>query len=198
MKKLLFGLVFIAIIGLFGCTSAEIDSFEDCVSAGNPMMESYPRQCMADGETFVEEIEEQADHSSICTELGGNYIAEHEECEYISSQGCQDMGGRFDQCASACRHSPGDVCTMQCVPVCYLGGDEDMLTEAEAVAVAEASGCANAGELTGEIMYNENSKTFWIGLEPYQERQGCDPACVVDPVAKSAEVNWRCTGLIEP
>ncbi len=35
----------------------EINSFEDCVSAGNPIMESYPRQCKTlDGKHFVEEI----------------------------------------------------------------------------------------------------------------------------------------------
>ncbi len=34
-----------------------IQSFEDCAAAGNPVMESYPRQCMAGGKTFVEEIE---------------------------------------------------------------------------------------------------------------------------------------------
>lgn len=34
-----------------------IDSFEDCVDAGNPVMESYPRQCRtSDGKHFVESI----------------------------------------------------------------------------------------------------------------------------------------------
>lgn len=35
----------------------EIDSFEQCVEAGNPVMESYPRQCNAGGENFIEEVE---------------------------------------------------------------------------------------------------------------------------------------------
>ncbi len=36
----------------------EINSFEDCVTAGNPVMESYPRQCRTiDEQTFVEEIQ---------------------------------------------------------------------------------------------------------------------------------------------
>lgn len=39
--------------------SAEITSFSECVEAGNPVMESYPRQCRADGETFVEDIENE-------------------------------------------------------------------------------------------------------------------------------------------
>ena len=35
-----------------------IENFEDCVNAGLPVMESYPRQCkLPNGETFVEEIE---------------------------------------------------------------------------------------------------------------------------------------------
>jgi len=31
----------------------EINSFEECVEAGNPVMESYPRQCRANGKTFL-------------------------------------------------------------------------------------------------------------------------------------------------
>ena len=30
-------------------------NFEECVAAGGPVMESYPRQCRANGQTFVEE-----------------------------------------------------------------------------------------------------------------------------------------------
>src|SRR3989338_3658602 len=52
---------FLLIVGLAvvvaGCaTSIGIASFEECVEAGNPVMESYPRQCRADGRTFVEEV----------------------------------------------------------------------------------------------------------------------------------------------
>lgn len=37
---------------------AQIDSFEECVAAGFPVMESYPRQCTANGKTFAEDIQE--------------------------------------------------------------------------------------------------------------------------------------------
>lgn len=30
-----------------------INSFADCVAAGNPVMESYPEQCNADGRNFI-------------------------------------------------------------------------------------------------------------------------------------------------
>ena len=37
---------------------SEISSFEECIAAGNPAMESHPRQCRTvDGKHFVEEIE---------------------------------------------------------------------------------------------------------------------------------------------
>lgn len=39
-----------------------IENFEDCVAAGNPIMESYPRQCnTSDGQHFVEEIDSTVD-----------------------------------------------------------------------------------------------------------------------------------------
>jgi hypothetical protein len=38
---------------------SSINNFEECVSAGNPIMESYPRQCRTvDGQHFVENIDE--------------------------------------------------------------------------------------------------------------------------------------------
>lgn len=35
--------------------STEITNFEQCAAAGNPIMESYPEQCSANGKTFVNE-----------------------------------------------------------------------------------------------------------------------------------------------
>lgn len=34
-------------------THKQITNFEECVAAGNPVMESYPEQCAANGKTFV-------------------------------------------------------------------------------------------------------------------------------------------------
>lgn len=53
--------VFTAALLLTACTTAsggQITSFEECVAAGNPVMESYPRQCRAGDTVFVEEIDE--------------------------------------------------------------------------------------------------------------------------------------------
>lgn len=56
-----------------------------------------------------------------CSDAGGTWLAEHNECEYVSAEWCSQYNGTFQECASACRHDPeADVCTMQCVPVCQL------------------------------------------------------------------------------
>ncbi len=52
------GLSLAAFFALFAgvALAATPSSFEECVAAGNPVMESYPRQCMANGRTFTENI----------------------------------------------------------------------------------------------------------------------------------------------
>jgi hypothetical protein len=36
----------------------EVTNFEQCVAAGNPIMESYPAQCIHKDQHFVQEIKE--------------------------------------------------------------------------------------------------------------------------------------------
>lgn len=68
-KSLIFLVVLIIVGGAFGLwykssknstvftPSLQINSFEDCVTAGYPVAESYPRQCNSpDGRHFVEDI----------------------------------------------------------------------------------------------------------------------------------------------
>ena len=38
---------------------SQITNFQECIDAGNPVMESYPRQCRAGDRTFTEEIDNQ-------------------------------------------------------------------------------------------------------------------------------------------
>lgn len=99
-----------------------IDSFEECESAGNPIMESYPRQCRtSDGRNFVEEIAHMGDAMSVCQEFNGTWLQEFNECEGISEEQCHTMNGTFQECESACRHIPdAEICTAQCVAVCKV------------------------------------------------------------------------------
>lgn len=64
----------------------------------------------------------------------------------------------------------------------------------DAIEIAENSDCVNEGKLKTTHMCNENTGTWWIDLDI--DKEGCAPACVVDVNDKSAEINWRCTGLI--
>ena len=61
MNKSIMTLSILAAIFITACVETfvpEITNFEECIAAGNPAMESYPRQCRANGITFVEEIDE--------------------------------------------------------------------------------------------------------------------------------------------
>ena len=55
MKLYIAFVLLICVVLISGCKT-QINSFEECVKAGNPVMESYPRQCSADGNTFVEKV----------------------------------------------------------------------------------------------------------------------------------------------
>ena len=138
MKKEIIVFFLFIVVLLSGCTQdvaeepkKEITNFEECVAAGNPVMESYPRQCMADGQTFTETI--------------------------------------------------------------YTGIEE-------ALSFAENTECTEKGILTGEGMFNINTNTWWLELtmKPEFVHEGCNPGCVVNIINKTAEINWRCTGLIPP
>lgn len=43
----------------------DVTSFETCVAAGNPVMESYPRQCRAGGTTYVENVGNAVDKTDL-------------------------------------------------------------------------------------------------------------------------------------
>ncbi len=54
-----------------------------------------------------------------CSAMGGVWDGVNLECLGIGANTCQEIGGTFNECASACRNDPkAEVCTMQCVQVC--------------------------------------------------------------------------------
>jgi len=72
------------------------------------------------------------------------------------------------------------------------------MTLSEALKIADSSECVEMGMLTTDFFCNPVTGTWWIDLAPFTEREGCNPACVVNITTKTAEVNWRCTGLLIP
>ena len=54
-----------------------------------------------------------------CLKGGGKWLEEHQECEFMGEKTCTELGGTFNECASACRHDENAmVCVMMCVPLC--------------------------------------------------------------------------------
>ncbi len=72
-----------------------------------------------------------------------------------------------------------------------------LLTEKEARNIAENS-CIKGGEALGSGTYNEYSKTWWFSANLNSRHEGCNPACVVKEETRTAEINYRCTGLNNP
>ncbi|MDD3887491.1 MAG: hypothetical protein PHN19_01830 [Patescibacteria group bacterium] len=75
---------------------------------------------------------------------------------------------------------------------CGTNKDSTGMKQSDALKIAQASDCNKEG-LTAEISCNENTRTWWIDLKT--KKEGCSPACVIDVEKKTAEINWRCTGL---
>lgn len=160
-----------------------VTNFEECIAAGNPAMESYPRQCRHGDRTFTEIIDievvpptppeetpctkeykpvcgeiqvqcikapcppvktsypnrcmaendgaknieegfcptEGPNLGGLCEEVGGKWLFDSYECEGVSKESCNEIGGVHNECASACRNDPtAEICTMQCVLVCQF------------------------------------------------------------------------------
>lgn len=69
-----------------------ISSFQECLDAGYPIMESYPRQCNADGNNFVEELTDE-EQAVFCTMEAkacpdGSYVGRQwPNCEFAACPG---------------------------------------------------------------------------------------------------------------
>jgi hypothetical protein len=160
-----YAILLISVLALSACAVQQpITNFEECIEAGNPAMESYPRQCNDGENTWTEEIEgvpkpctkeympvcgqvngqditfankclaenegaavitagecvdEEVNLEGACLSFDGIWLEESKECEGMGEQMCNDLGGTFNECASACRNNPeAEICTMQCVLVC--------------------------------------------------------------------------------
>jgi hypothetical protein len=129
---------------------------------------------------------------------------------------CSSTGDFPDTCAiGACGCAPGQshevkICDCgegqcfdgsACVPtdvvetLCVSPNGTSMTLE-EAMAIAAAGECAETGTLASTGTCNSYTGTWWIDLEPFIAKAGCNPACVVDVETGEASVNWRCTGAL--
>ena len=103
MKKAL--LLIMLTVLILGCEEKEITNFEECATAGNPVMESYPRQCRSGDMIFVEEID---------------------VARTMSEELCTDAGGNWNECSNRCmldnQGKEGVMCITLCEPLCECAG----------------------------------------------------------------------------
>lgn len=80
MKKTVYGIIALAVLAIFlfgymyskkvSAPTVPVTSFEECVQAGFPVMESYPRQCRdGDGVLYVEKIQETITYTNTTSDM---------------------------------------------------------------------------------------------------------------------------------
>jgi hypothetical protein len=106
------------------CKPTEVSSatnFEECVSEGNPIMESYPRKCRTvDGKQFVESIPEnkKCEMSGGLWGIWGNAVDSGEQCNpSTTDQGIQCTDS--SQCQSFCQAKEGSKISNKETGTCY-------------------------------------------------------------------------------
>ena len=111
-------------------------------------------------------------------------------CEFAQ---CPQLVGN-DSDAHGCKASAGYTWCESSQKCVRAWETPCQLTASEALGVARASACTEAGNISdANPMYNNNSRTWWFDI--LIKPTGCSPACVVFE-NRSAEINWRCTGAI--
>ncbi len=253
--KLFFVIAMVIIVAIIIAVSQKdqiisVTNFEECIDAGNPAMESYPRQCRHNDRTYTEDISDktkevkpiyvstpkpndiitspltikgkaigtwffEGDFPVMLTDWDGKIIAEgfaaakgdwmtDEFVPFTTSLEFVNPEYRNNGTLILQKDNPSDLPELDdALEVSiYFEEQEDVgpkLPKDKAYKIADDSEeCSMAGIAKEDHVYNEITKTWWIDLErePELEKDGCNPACVVNEETLEAEVNWRCTGLI--
>lgn len=99
-------------------TEQAVTNFEECAEAGNPVMESYPRQCRHEGVLYIEDIAKdvpiEARHENRII-----YTFETSLPEDPFVRHCTLEGGTFNSCGSPCPPD-AELCAQVCVYTCEL------------------------------------------------------------------------------
>ena len=126
--------------------------------------------------------------------------------ECVTDDDCAVFGKTGD-CNSGCYNkdnlpsSTGGECFRAAPVDCKCVNDkcegifEGEMSYSEARQIAEQSGCVEESDLTEHARFS-GTNNWEIDLEPFIEKEGCNPVCVVDPIERTAEINWRCTGVL--
>lgn len=127
IRTYLIGLVSIVLVIMVGCqtqqiTNDTINSFEECVEAGFPIMESYPAQCSTGDKTFTQEVNSSDEmfcptiYEPVCGVDGmtyGNSCEASVENVSIAYEG---------ECGRENAFNKDIICTREYMPVCGADG----------------------------------------------------------------------------
>ena len=87
------------------CIEGKVDNFKECVAAGNPIMESYPRKCLHENQTFTELIEnfclEENIEAGLCMTLY-DPVCGYEQVQCITTP-CPPIPHTFSNSCFACQ-----------------------------------------------------------------------------------------------
>lgn len=145
--------------------TGEVSSFADCVAAGNPVMESYPRQCRHGDQHFVEDVS-LPEEPIACT-------ADAKICPDGSAVGRTGPNCEFAQCPEeenpttvVCspESKQAEACTMQYDPVCGLRQVQCVTSPCPPIPETFSNGCAACAE-PGVISYTPGSCSGGDGLQ---------------------------------
>ncbi len=126
---------------------------------------------------------EKEEIAQFCAMNDGNWVADHNECEFIPQDTCEHAGGEFHECGSACRHQTAEdakvrACTLQCVHVCKFSKEESI----EKIPETEKSTTISTEQL---IVLEENTDNLTLKVEyPKTGNAG------LDELIKNFVMNW--------
>jgi len=74
-----------------------------------------------DGSSSSPDSQTEIDPQIQCQSRGGQWLSQYSECEGVTQDQCQELGGDFNGCESACRHDPSaELCIQVCIAICKL------------------------------------------------------------------------------
>jgi len=137
-KKIITGagivvIVSTALVIVFLALRSSVTTFEECVAAGNPVMQSLPLQCLHDKRVFIEGVPGYVQYpkrGNVRNEIGDIHVPIQDEFEnkivYSVADGnfnealyrdhCEKRGGTFNTCGSVCDED--EICIQVCALTC--------------------------------------------------------------------------------
>lgn len=145
--------------------STAINSFEDCVAAGNPVMESYPEQCSANGKSFTKQLEQKDETSSAVVVFVPDGLYSNEEKNTLKARLTDPFVDHAEQYKGKEGYNP-----VISVSVNKLSNEEYASTNSGGYRYTVRAVLKNGG--THDFLYGQNDIIIWWLPECYDTQCG--------------------------